>query len=118
MLYRRDMILGFTLVAVLLGVIFISFFVLRTLAVEGINARTDCVGIIEIVGQIVSPTPVVKKLERYIQDDNILAIVLRLNTPGGGLSATQEISETVKKARASGKKTIASMGAVAASGGY
>jgi len=118
LLYRRDMILGFALLAVLLGVIFIAFLTLRTLAVEGIHARTECVGVIEIVGQITSPDHVVEKLERYIQDDNILAIVLRLNTPGGGISATQEISETVKKAHAAGKKTIASMGAVAASGGY
>ena len=56
--------------------------------------------------------------ERYLSEDNIPVIVLRLNTPGGGISATQEIYETVLKARAAGKKVIASMGTVAASGGY
>ena len=76
------------------------------------------IAIVEINGMIISPKGVVEKLERYIKNDDIPAIVIRLNTPGGGVSATQEIFETVKKARHAGKKVIASMGTVAASGGY
>jgi len=43
---------------------------------------------------------------------------MRLNTPGGGISATQEIYYTVIKSRLAGKIIVASMGSVAASGGY
>ena len=118
MVHRRDVILGLTLLAVLLGLIFITFLLLKTVAMEGIPIKKACVGVVEINGPIINPMPVVERLERYIQDDNILAVVLRLNTPGGGVSATQEICETVKKTRQSGKSVIASMGAVAASGGY
>jgi protease-4 len=49
----------------------------------------------------------------------VRAIVLRLNTPGGGVAATQEIYEAVRRFRAeTHKKVIASMSSVAASGGY
>ncbi|MBT4483385.1 MAG: signal peptide peptidase SppA [Candidatus Latescibacteria bacterium] len=118
MVNRRDLLLGLMVLAVFIGMIFIVLLSLTALTVDGSRVTSKSVGIIEIIGPIVSPMPVVESLERYISDDNILAIVIRLNTPGGGVSATQEIYETVKKARRAGKKIVASMGAVAASGGY
>jgi protease-4 len=118
MVNRRDAILGIMLVVVLVGVIFITLLTLTSVTMEGVHVTTECVAVIEIVGTIINPMPVVEKLERYIKDDKILAIVLRLDTPGGGISATQEIYETVIKVRLAGRKVIASMGGVAASGGY
>ncbi|HUT64004.1 MAG TPA: hypothetical protein VMZ04_08605, partial [Anaerolineae bacterium] len=88
MVHRRDVILGLTLLAVLLGLIFITFLLLKTVTMEGIPVMKACVGVIEINGPIFSPIPVVERLERFIQNDNILVVVLRLNTPGGGVSAT------------------------------
>lgn len=117
-MYRRDVILGFTLMAVLFGVIFIALMILMTSEMKGIHVSTESVAIIEVTGTIINPMPVVQNLERCIKNDNIPAIVIRLNTPGGGISATQEIYETIKKARSNGKKVIASMGSIAASGGY
>ncbi len=118
MVNRRDKFLGLALLVVILGIILISFLALSTLVFNGIPITTKRVAVIEINGAIISPMPLVQKLERYIKDENIPAIVLRLNTPGGGISATQEIFETVIKARSAGKKIVASMGSVAASGGY
>ena len=118
MIYRRDLFLGLALLAVLMFVIIIALLALSTMGVEGIHVTGDCVAVVEVTGTIINPMPVVHKLERYIKNDNVLAIVMRLNTPGGGISATQEIYETVKKTRAAGKIVIASMGSVAASGGY
>jgi len=117
-MYRRDVMLGLILIAVLIGVMFFALMMLSTLGMEGVRVSTECVAVIEIAGTIFNPMPVVEKLERYMRNDNILAIVIRLNTPGGGISATQEIYETIKKARSSGKTVVASMGSVAASGGY
>jgi protease IV len=52
------------------------------------------------------------------KDDDIRAIVLRIDSPGGSVVASDQILAAVKKARAAGKPVVVSMGAVAASGGY
>ncbi len=51
-------------------------------------------------------------------DDGVSAIVLRVNSPGGTVTASETIWREVKRARKRGKPVVASMGAVAASGGY
>jgi len=91
---------------------------ISAMTMKDVHISRKSVAVIEITGPIISPSSVVERLERYIRNDNIPAIVLRLNTPGGGVAPTQEIYETVLKARQKGKKIIGSMGAVAASGGY
>ena len=52
------------------------------------------------------------------KDSTIKAIVLRVDSPGGSVTASDQILEAVKKARAAGKPVVVSMGGVAASGGY
>ncbi|HEY7727669.1 MAG TPA: signal peptide peptidase SppA [Candidatus Eisenbacteria bacterium] len=74
------------------------------------------VGLIEIVGGIDDPDPVVEQLERMRRDSGIRAVVVRLDSPGGGVAASQEIYEAVRKIHEDGKPVIASMGGVAASG--
>ena len=118
MLNRRDLWLGLSILVFFLVFVFLATLMLKTLSSDGFSVAQKRVAVIEIVGPIFNPMPVIQKLERYIENDSIPIIVIRLNTPGGGIAATQEIYETVKKARRSGKKVIASMGAVAASGGY
>lgn len=115
---RRDIYSGIAILAVLFLIFVISAAILSSFSLDGIPLREKTIGIIELTGPIVAPDKVVKSLERCIENKNIPVIVIRLNTPGGGVSATQEIFETVKKARLKGKKVVASMGTVAASGGY
>ncbi len=57
-------------------------------------------------------------LREAAADDSVSAIVLRVDSPGGSISASETIWREVKKARDRGKPVVASMGAVAASGGY
>lgn len=57
-------------------------------------------------------------LEEALWDDNIAAVVIRLNSPGGSAAAAQEIGNQIKRLRSAGKIVVASMGDVAASGGY
>jgi protease-4 len=57
-------------------------------------------------------------LREAAADDSVSAIVLRVNSPGGSVTASETIWREVKMARESGKPLVASMGAVAASGGY
>ena len=57
-------------------------------------------------------------LREVAADDSVSAIVLRVNSPGGSVTASETIWREVKRARERGKPLVASMGAVAASGGY
>jgi protease-4 len=57
-------------------------------------------------------------LREAAADDSVSAIVLRVNSPGGSVNASETIWREVKRARKRGKLVVASMGAVAASGGY
>ena len=57
-------------------------------------------------------------LREAAADDSVSAIVLRVDSPGGSVTASETIWREVKKARQRGKPVVASMGAVAASGGY
>jgi protease-4 len=59
-----------------------------------------------------------RAIRQATQDDNVKAIVLRVDSPGGSVTASDQILDAVKKAQAVGKPVIVSMGAVAASGGY
>lgn len=75
------------------------------------------VGVIEIKGIIADPKPILTQLKELRNKKDIKAIVLRIDSPGGGVGPSQEIYEEVKKTKQF-KKIVASMGAIAASGGY
>ncbi len=77
------------------------------------------VGVVEINAPIMDSKKWLKDLDYFQREPHISAIVVRLNTPGGGVAASQEVYEKVKKIADENKKpVIASMGGVAASGGY
>jgi protease-4 len=75
------------------------------------------VGVIEITGVITDSRDILAQLKRFREDEDIRAIVIRVDSPGGVVGPSQEIYREVVRTRSS-KKVIASMGAVAASGGY
>ena len=79
----------------------------------------DRIALIKIEGVILDSTDTIEELRRYKDSSGIKAIILRINSPGGGVVPSQEIYEEVKKIRDEGeKKVVVSMGTVAASGGY
>ena len=61
---------------------------------------------------------IAKAFRDATEDDNIKAILFRVNSPGGSALASDQILDAVKKAQKAGKKVVVSMGDVAASGGY
>jgi protease-4 len=75
------------------------------------------VGVVEVKGLIADSRTVIKQLDRYKGDRSIKAIVLRVNSPGGAVGPSQEIMREVSKVRKT-KKVVASLGTLAASGGY
>jgi protease-4 len=75
------------------------------------------VGIVEVKGVIADPEPILTQLKEMRTNENVKAIVVRIDSPGGGVGPSQEIYNEVRKTKQV-KKVVASMGAIAASGGY
>lgn len=75
------------------------------------------VGVVEINGVITDSKDIIQKIKTYRENEAIKAIVVRINSPGGAVGPSQEIYREIRKTIAV-KKVVASMGAVAASGGY
>ena len=61
---------------------------------------------------------IVRVLGEYRDDPAVRAVVLRINSPGGVVAPTQEIFNAVRRLREAKKPVVASLGSVAASGGY
>lgn len=57
-------------------------------------------------------------LDQARRDEDVAAVVLRVNSPGGSVWASEQIRREVQRLRAEGKPVVASMSSVAASGGY
>ena len=79
----------------------------------------DKIGVVDLEGVITSPNPVVQQLKKFADDDSIKAIIIHVNSPGGGVAASEEIYSEVKRIRDEKKKRIvASIETVGASGAY
>jgi len=77
------------------------------------------VGLIRVEGVILDAQATIGELKHYSENPLVKAIVLRIDSPGGGVVPSQEIHDAVKRVKnKSNKAVIASMGTVAASGGY
>jgi protease-4 len=77
------------------------------------------IAVIRIEGVILDAQQTVGDLKSFGESPSVKAIVLRIDSPGGGVVPSQEIYEAVKRVRDKHNKTVvASMGTVAASGGY
>lgn len=68
--------------------------------------------------QVIAGNQVAQQLRRLRLDDNVKAVVLRVNSPGGSATASEIILREVRLLREDGKPVVVSMGNVAASGGY
>ena len=76
------------------------------------------VALIRIEGPILTGGRVVRLIEQYGGDPAILALVVQVNSPGGGVAASQEIYHALLRFRKRGKVVLTSMEGVGASGGY
>jgi protease IV len=104
-------------------VIFFFVVLLLTAVLTGEEGSTEGggkIGIVDLEGVISSELSeqTVRQLTKHRDDPAIKAVVLRIDSPGGGVASSQEVYEEVKRTRAGGKLVVASLGSVAASGGY
>jgi len=115
---RKHPVIFGVLLLILLAVVFYIFF-------YGIGANSGKtksfslnhkIGVVSVNGVITDSREIIEQLEDAGKDDSIVAVVLRIDSPGGGVAASQEIYDAVVELKKQ-KKVVASMGSVAASGG-
>jgi len=103
--------------AILIGVG--AWMLLNTLLPDLDLSGQDRVALIRVEGIILDAQATISELKQYSENPLVKAIVLRIDSPGGGVVPSQEIHDAVKRVKnKSNKAVIASMGTVAASGGY
>lgn len=76
------------------------------------------VAIVELDGIIVDVDDIVRELKADRDNPAVRAVVMRINSPGGVVGPSQELHDAVLRVRSAGKPVVASLGSVAASGGY
>jgi protease-4 len=77
------------------------------------------IAVVDLDGIIFSPKQIVPQLKKFSDDDSVKAIIIHVNSPGGGVAASEEIYREVKRIRDEKKKRIvASIETVGASGAY
>jgi protease-4 len=97
----------------------VLFGIMKALLPELLMAGKDGVAIVRVEGPILDSYQTIEELKTFSEDPSVKAIVIRIDSPGGGVAPSQEIYNAVKRVRKEKNKTvIASMGTVAASGGY
>lgn len=98
---------------------FVLLFVMNLLFPDLDLSSEDRVALVRIEGVILDSQATVTDLKRFAENPAVKAIVLRIDSPGGGVVPSQEIYDAVQRVRSKhNKAVIASMGTVAASGGY
>lgn len=114
-------------VGITIGISFLlvgALFILMVIGLAGQRGTINLpswgkkIALVEVKGVINDPHPIVRQIRLYRKDDSVLGMVLRINSPGGGVSAAQEIYEELRRFKERGKKLVASFGSMAASGGY
>ena len=97
----------------------VLFMIGKAILPELLEAGKEGVAIVRVEGPILDSYQTVEELQAFADDPLVKAIVIRIDSPGGGVAPSQEIYNAVNRVRREHNKTvIASMGTVAASGGY
>jgi protease-4 len=107
--------------AILGGVaLFLGTAMFVVLKMAGSSSRLpfgDKIGVISLEGAILDSQTILSQLVSFKEDKDISAVIIRINSPGGAVAPSQEIFREIQKTSQI-KKVVASLGSVAASGGY
>ncbi len=103
----------------LFAIFALVYFSVRAQQKQSFGGFGDKIAVLDLEGVILSPKDMVEQLKKYGDDSSIKAIVIHVNSPGGGAAASEEIYREVKRLRDEKKKRIvASIETVGASGAY
>lgn len=116
---RRLALLGVAL-AIYVGVGGLLLVTLSSLGSGGPGGAIfgERVALVELDGLIVDVDDLVRELREHRDNPGVRAVVIRINSPGGVVGPTQELHAALRRVHDAGKPVVASLGAVAASGGY
>jgi protease-4 len=118
---KRDIVIAvviggsFLIALVFIGLVFVGMMT----ETEGFVGFGDNVGVVEVFGTIDEPSgrPIIEQLDNWAENSSIKAIIVHINSGGGGVAISQEIYDAVLRARAE-KPVVACMASAAASGAY
>lgn len=113
---KSPLLTGLILLGVLLLFFFLSLYSLARISGVPMPTGGEKVGVIPVAGVILDSREVIDQIKQFEEEGDIKALVIRINSPGGGVGPSQEIFREVE--RVAKKRVVASMGSVAASGGY
>jgi protease IV len=103
----------------LLAVFALVYFTVRTQQKDSFSGFGNKIAVVDLEGVILSPKDMVEQLRKYGDDSSIKAIIIHVDSPGGGAAASEEIYREVLRIRDEKKKRIvASIETVGASGAY
>jgi len=118
---KRDIAIGVIIAVCFLffvGIMLVSFMEMYG-GDSDLFAFEDRIAIVDVVGAITSSDEVVRQIKKYGDDGSIAAILIHVDSPGGGVAVTQEIYDELMRVRIEKEKLIVvSMSSVGASGGY
>ena len=123
---KNKPILTILISALALGILFFCVLYLASLISGGKPSKSlsplpgmEKIALVKIEGMLITSDAIVEEINNYAEDSSVRAILIRIDSPGGGVVASQEIFNAVLNARnQQKKKVVISMGSVAASGGY
>ncbi len=115
----RTVLLGFALGTVLILMVFgmVALVVATVPQSSRISFSSNAVGVIDVFDVITDSRRVLEELAEYRDDSSVRAIVVRIDSPGGAVGPSQEIYSEIVRTRQT-KTVVASLGGMAASGGY
>jgi len=111
--------LGVLFLSILVFFVAVFFYAYLTGGEVGVLSLVggDRVGLLEIAGTINDSEEAIRHLKKFGEAQGIKAVVVRIDSPGGGVAPTQEITEEIEKLKKK-KPVVASLGGMATSGGY
>lgn len=118
MAQRRNMLFIFLFgSAVIISFLLVMVYLFTSFFIDSEVSFKDAVAIVDVTGEIFYDLEKIREIDDYRDNDRIKSVVLFINSPGGGVAASQQLYHAVRDLRAV-KPVVASMGAIAASGGY
>lgn len=126
--FLKNILIAIGFLSVLLSAVFVIFMfvVLKKISSSDLDLRgsglasigddANAVGVVELEGEINTSKEFREKLEQFVTNDKIKAIVVRIDSPGGAVGASEEIYRYILEARKK-KTVVCSLANIAASGG-
>ena len=114
---KHPVILGLLLLLLVGVIFFLAVYFFGSLTGKRSLSLSDHVGVVTVEGVLRDSQDIVRQVEEFSRDEGIKAVVVRIDSPGGGVTPSQEIYDSLVELKTK-KRIVVSMGSVAASGGY